>query len=146
MTTFALEKAVAAQMEAVAASESSVNSAVNAVADLRTEIKAMNNASEEEIEAAFESFNSEVEAIIQSDAEINGELFVSANFTINEDNGAKASLESSLNATLELSLLMDAYADFYSDVHTIVDSTFANASDTEAEAYEQLLILINVRS
>lgn len=145
-TTFAMESAVEAQMEAANATESSINSAVDAAATLRADIKAMSNATEEEVETAFEAFNSEIVAIMQSDTNVNGELFASANTTINEDNGAKASFESSLDVALDLSILMDVYTQFYSAVHSMVESTFANASDAEVEAYTELLILINLAS
>lgn len=146
MTAFVLESAVEAQMEAMAATESSINSAVDASATLRTEVKEMGNASQEEVQAAFETFNAEIISILESDAEVNGDLFVSANTIINQNGGAKATLESSLEATAKLSLILDAYTQFYSQVGTVVDSTFSNASEAEAEAYTQLFILINMAS
>lgn len=106
----------------------------------------MSNATKQDVKAAFASFNSEIETIIENDTNINGELFVSANSTINEESGAKATLESSLNATLNLTVLVDAYTTFYSEVESIVESTFTSANEAEAEAYTELLILINIAS
>lgn len=146
MATFALESSVEAQMKATGATESSVNSAVDAAATLRADIKAMSNATQEDIDAAFESFNSEIVAIMESDANVEGDLFASVNTAINENDGAKASFESSLEAAADLSVMMDAYTTFYSAIESSVDSTFTSASDAEVEAYTQLLILINVAS
>ncbi len=83
---------------------------------------------------------------MESDTHVNGELFASANTTINESGGAKATLESSLDVSLNLSILADAYSQFYTAVQSTVEETFTNASDAEVEAYTQLLILINVAS
>lgn len=143
-TSFAIETAVQAQMEAANTSESAVESVSDAAVSLRTDIKAMSSASKEDVKAAFEAFNSEVEAIVQNDTEIDGELFISANSSINE--GPKASLESALETSLSISNLVDAYTTFYSEVGSIVESTFSNAGDAEAEAYAEILILINIAS
>jgi hypothetical protein len=136
---------VKGQVENTSSNSQKVQSkSVDAAATLRADIKAMSNSAEEDVKAAFVTFNSEIEAIIQNDTNIDGELFVSANSTIDENSGAKASLESSIEATLDLSILVAVYTTFYSEVESIMESTFSNASETEAEAYAELLILINV--
>lgn len=144
MTTYTMEMGVEAQMKATGATESSISAAADAAATLRSNISAMSDASQANIEAAFEDFNNQVVAIMENDANVSGDLFASANATINQNNGIKASFESSLKSSLQLSVIMDTYAQFYSDVGSVVESTFSSASDAQLKAYTQLLILINV--
>lgn len=144
MTTFALESAVQEQLQTTADAESTVESVADAAVALRSEIKEFSNATEEEVRTAFEAFNTDIITILESDPNIQGELFASANTIINQDGGVKAMLESSIKATLQLSLILDAYLQFSSEVGSVVDNTFSNINETEAEAYTQLLILINI--
>lgn len=146
MLTFALDQAVQAQLQAAGASEATVTAAADAAADLRAEVKAMTEATESNVSSAFASFNSEIETLVSGDANLSGDAFVSTNTEINSNNGSKATLESTLSGSIGLNLLLDAYTQFYSSVQSTVEATFTGASQSETEAYTQLLVLINVAS
>lgn len=144
--SFALEQAVKAQLEVSGAAESSINATTDIAKTLRSDIKAMSNATKEDIDGAFESFNEEIASALKGDTSINGELFVEANTSINQSNGIKATFESSLEGSADLSAMMETYSKFYSEVRSIVESTYNDVEDTEIEAYTELLILINMAS
>lgn len=143
MSTFALEAAVEAQMQATGASETAVTNATEAAVSLRSDIKALTTGTQSEVESAFASFNSEIEAIVESEFTVNGSVFADTNAEINEQNGIKATFESALDAAISLGAVVDAYTTFYSEVSALVESNFTEASSAEAEAFTQLLILIN---
>lgn len=146
MLAYGIDAAVQTQMEVAAASESSVNAAADAAIDLRANIKSMTSATKEDIDAAFEAYNSAVIDVLQNEFSANASAFVEVNSTINESNGAKSTLESSLIATLDTSVMIDAYTTFYSTVESEVDAAFTTVSETEADAFTEIMIYINLAS
>lgn len=146
MLSFTVDAAVRAQMEAVEASESSLDAAADAAVDLRTEIKSMASASKEDIDAAFETYNGAIIDILQNEFSASASAFAEVNSAINETGGAKATLEAALGATVDTSTMIDAYAAFFSSVQTLADASFTSAGETEAEAFTQVMILINLAS
>lgn len=147
MLTFPLSEGVQKQLEFAGASRSAVNSAGDAAATLRINIRAINSPSEEEISAAFKGYNQEIVSIIQNEFNINGELFAAANAEINKSGGAKLTLESTLDGTVAVPSVIDAYMEFYANAESIINSTFESATEAELRRYfTQLLILINLDS
>ncbi|MDR8393726.1 hypothetical protein NC796_21410, partial [Aliifodinibius sp. S!AR15-10] len=143
-TSYAIGAAVQARMEAQGAAESNIQAAADAAVTLRSDIKAMTGATKEDIDAAFETYNEAVVNALSQEFSANAQTMTEINARINEDNGAKAELESSLEATLSLQIFVDAYTTFYSEVKTIVDESFTTANDAEAEFVADVMVLANL--
>ncbi|MDR8390444.1 hypothetical protein NC796_04770 [Aliifodinibius sp. S!AR15-10] len=143
-TSYAIDAAVQARMEAQGATESNIQAAADAAVTLRSDIKAMTGATKEDIDAAFETYNEAVVNALSQEFSANAQTMTEINARINEDNGAKAELESSLEATLSLQIFVDAYTTFYSEVKTIVDESFTTANDAEAEFVADIMVLANL--
>lgn len=146
LLSYAVDTAVQAQMEAAGASESSVNAAADAAVTLRTNIKAMTDASKEKINTVFATFNGAVIDVLQNEFSAESDAFVEVNSTINESNGMKSTLESSLGASVDLTTMLEAYSEFYTSVKSLVDATFSTSNAAEAEAFGEIMILINIAS
>ncbi|HEX6982264.1 MAG TPA: hypothetical protein VF181_05845 [Balneolaceae bacterium] len=147
MFTFPLSEAVQEQLDFAGASEDAINSAADAAVTLRTNIRSMNNPSEEELNATFAAYNEAVVNIVQNEFDTNGQLFAVANATINENGGARSSLEATLQGVVTVPEVIDAYTQFYGEVESVVDDTFQSAVDAELSTYfTELLILINLAS
>lgn len=142
----AIDAAVQAQAQAVEASESTVDALADAGASLRADIRSTTNASKDQIDSFFVKFNEDVQAALNSDSSVNGSAFVSANTAISGTAALKNTLESTLSATTDINTMLSAYTAFTTGVEGIVDSTFTDAGDAEAQAYTRLLVLINLAS
>ncbi|MDZ7692275.1 MAG: hypothetical protein U5K69_14260 [Balneolaceae bacterium] len=144
LTSYAIDAAVQTRMQAEGAVESNIQAAADAALTLRSDINALTSATKEDIDGAFESYNEAVVAALSQEFSASSQTITGINAQINNNAGAKASLESSLSATLDLQVLADAYASFYSEVQTIVDETFTSASEAEAEFVADVMILVNL--
>lgn len=144
ITSYAIDAAVQARMQAEGAAGSNIQAAAEAAVKLRSDIKAHTSATKDDIDAAFETYNEAVVAALSQEFSASSQTITEINVQINEDNGAKANLESSLEATLDLQLFVNAYSSFSSAVKTIVDETFTTATEAEARFVADIMILVNL--
>lgn len=144
ISSYAIDAAVQTRMKAAEVSDSSIQAAAEAAVTLRSDLMSMSEATKEDIDAAFETYNEAVVEALSQEFSASSDTITNINLQINESNGAKASLESSIEASLDTQVIADAYSTFYSDVNTMVDETFTSGSEAEVELVADIMILINL--
>jgi hypothetical protein len=144
LVAIAIDNATQARMEASGAVESSIQAAAEAGAQLRADLKAQATATKSEVESLFETYNAAIVDVLEQEVSANAQTIVTINSQINNENGVKANLESSLEASLSTDLLVDAYTTFYTGVKTVVDETFTDSTEAEAQLVTDVMILINL--
>lgn len=147
MFTFPLDEGVRNQLQFAGASDEALNTAEDAATALRADLQELNTPSQVEIEEIFDTYRDRIVDLVRNDLDVNGQLFTAANAAVNQNGGAKSSLEAALDGIIAVPSVVDAYTRFFSDVQSISESTFDDASDAEQRAYfTQLLILINLHT
>ncbi|SHE32683.1 hypothetical protein SAMN05443144_10160 [Fodinibius roseus] len=131
-------------MEAADIAESSVETAADAGAELRTGLRANAAAGENEIKSLFTTYNEKIIDILEQEFSASAETIVSINSQINGAGGAKATLETSIEASGDTGAIVQAYSAFYAAVETLVENLLSADSDAEAEVVADIMILVNM--
>lgn len=144
LASYAINTAVQAKMEAANAAGQSVQAAAQAGAQLRSDIKAVANASEEDIDAAFETYNQAIVDILQQEFPADAGTIANISSQINSIGGAKAALKTTITVSADTDVIIEAYSTFYASVRATVDTLFTAATNTEAAFVTEVMILINL--
>lgn len=144
LASYAINTAVQAKMEAANAAGHSVQAAAQAGAQLRSDIKAVANASEEDIDAAFETYNQAIVDILQQEFPADAGTIANISSHINSIGGAKAALKATITVSADTDVIIEAYSTFYASVRATVDTLFTAATNTEAAFVTDVMILINL--
>lgn len=146
--SYSLAEGVREQLSDLDVSQSSLDNIEEASETLRSDLRALEgDAAEEDVRELFGNFQDVVISAIEDENNLNGELLVAVNASINDSGGAKSTLESALEGNADVLSVMDAYSRYYSDIESNVQATFDDAVEAGVAAYyTQLLILINAPS
>ena len=121
LTAVTIDAAVRAEAEAAGASEETLNALADAGATLQADIRTATNASKDQIDSFYVTFNESVQNAINSDSSLNGSAFVSANTAISGSSGLKNTLSATLNATADVNTMLSAYSAFSSGIRGVVE-------------------------
>lgn len=144
LVSVAVDKAMQARLERANALESSIQSASQAGAQLRNEIKAEQTVSRSEIREAYQVYNDEIMDVLTREFAASAQIIISINNEINSTAGIRAALQSAIEENNSPETIVQAYVAFYTDVKATVDEIFPTATEEEAQFIADVMILINL--
>jgi G:T/U-mismatch repair DNA glycosylase len=143
--SFAIDAAVRAEAQASGVSQTTIQAVTEAGVKLRNSVKASLGV-KSEVEAAFNTYREEVEQALESDSNINAEVYIQIRADLNGNTGAGTIFRTAISSTTSATVINTAYTTFTTAVQSTVSAHMNGGNTAQVQAFARVVALLYMGS